>query len=151
MSAIQTFRSIALRAVLLAATLAASLAAHAAPLVEVFKSPTCGCCTQWVAHLRENGFEVRAHDVEDVGAARARVGMPDRYASCHSARVEGYAIEGHVPAADIRRLLKERPAAVGLAVPSMPPGSPGMEGERKIPYDTLLVGQMGTARVYARH
>jgi hypothetical protein len=77
--------------------------------------------------------------------------MPDRLGSCHSAKVGGYVIEGHVPAADIRRLLKEKPKALGLAVPSMPPGSPGMEGPRAIPYDTLLVARDGTTRVFASH
>lgn len=132
-------------------TLLLSSSALAAPLVEVFKSPTCGCCGAWVEHLRHSGFDVVAHDVRDVSAERARLGMPDQYASCHSAVVNGYAIEGHVPAADIRRLLKEKPKAAGLAVPSMPPGAPGMEGDRSVPYDTLLVSRDGSARVYARH
>jgi hypothetical protein len=125
--------------------------AAGATKVEVFKSASCGCCGGWVAHMRQNGFEVIAHDVADVGAERKKLGMPDRLGSCHSAKVGGYAIEGHVPAADIRRLLKEKPKALGLAVPSMPPGSPGMEGPRSIPYDTLLVARDGTTRVFASH
>ncbi|MBI5899838.1 MAG: DUF411 domain-containing protein [Rhodocyclales bacterium] len=125
--------------------------AQGAPHVEVYKSASCGCCGAWVAHLRQNGFEVVVHDVGDVPAARRRLGMPDRLGSCHSARLAGYAIEGHVPAADIRRLLKEKPNALGLAVPSMPPGSPGMESARPQPYDTLLVARDGSARVYASH
>lgn len=119
--------------------------------VEVFKSPTCGCCGKWVEHLRENGFAVQAHDVGDVPGERRRLGMPERFGSCHTAKVGGYLIEGHVPAADIARLLKEKPKALGLAVPSMPPGSPGMESPRPIPYQTLLVGADGSSRVFASH
>ena len=139
---------IALALVLLSA---ATAFAQSAPKVEVFKSASCGCCGAWVEHLRQNGFQVIAHDVGDVPAERRKLGMPDRLGSCHSAKVGGYVIEGHVPAADIRRLLKEKPKALGLAVPSMPPGSPGMEGPRAIPYDTLLVDRDGTTRVFASH
>lgn len=125
--------------------------AQAATTVEVFKSAACGCCGAWVEHLRQNGFEVVAHDVASVPAERKKLGMPDRLGSCHSAKVGAYAIEGHVPAADIRRLLKEKPQALGLAVPSMPPGSPGMESPRPVPFDTLLVSRAGATRVFARH
>jgi hypothetical protein len=130
---------------------AATAFAQGAPKVEVFKSASCGCCGAWVEHMRQNGFQVTTHDVGDVPAQRKKLGMPDRLGSCHSAKVGGYVIEGHVPAADIRRLLKEKPKALGLAVPSMPPGSPGMEGPRAIPYDTLLVARDGTTRVFASH
>ena len=129
----------------------ATVYAQIAPKVEVFKSASCGCCGAWVEHMRQNGFQVIAHDVGDVPAERKKLGMPDRLGSCHNAKVGGYVIEGHVPAADIRRLLKEKPKALGLAVPSMPPGSPGMEGPRAIPYDTLLVARDGTTRVFASH
>ena len=139
---------IALALVLLSA---ATAFAEGAPEVEVFKSASCGCCGAWVEHMRQHGFQVIAHDVGDVPAERKKLGMPDRLGSCHSAKVGGYVIEGHVPAADIRRLLKEKPKALGLAVPSMPPGSPGMEGPRAIPYDTLLVARDGTTRVFASH
>ena len=91
------------------------------------------------------------HDVDDIPAARKKLGMPDKYGSCHTARAGQYLVEGHVPAADIKRLLKDRPKAIGLAVPSMPPGSPGMEGEYSVPYDTLLVGVDGNAKVFAHH
>jgi len=121
------------------------------PRVEVFKSASCGCCGGWVEHMRKNGFEVTTHDVADVPAERKKLGMPERLGSCHSAKVNGYVLEGHVPAADVRRLLKEKPKALGLAVPSMPPGSPGMEGPTPVPYDTLLVGRDGSTRVYASH
>ena len=127
--------------------------ATAAPLVEVWKSPSCGCCKDWVAHLQASGFGVEVHDSGNV-AARTRLGIDARYGSCHTAVVAGYAIEGHVPASDIRRLLKERPVAVGLAVPGMPIGTPGMDGPeykgRKDPYDVLLLQANGTASVYRR-
>lgn len=126
-------------------------AAAAAPTVEVFKSPHCGCCGQWVEHMRQAGFEVKEHDVTDIPAARRRIGMPERYGSCHTATVGGYAVEGHVPAADVKRLLAEKPKATGLAVPSMPPGSPGMDSPRPVPYETLLVAADGTSRVFTRH
>ena len=122
--------------------------------VEVWKSPSCGCCQDWITHLESNGFEVRTHD-EGNTDARQRLGMPLRYGACHTARVDGYAIEGHVPAREIRRLLKERPAAIGLAVPAMPIGSPGMDGpahgQRKDPYDVLLVAKDGSATPYQRY
>lgn len=130
---------------------AATAFAQGAPRVEVFKSASCGCCGAWVEHMRQNGFQVIAHDVGDVPAERKKLGMPDRLGSCHTAKIGGYVIEGHVPAGDIRRLLKEKPKALGLAVPSMPPGSPGMESPRPIPYDTLLVARDGTTRVFASH
>ncbi len=137
---------------LLAALLASSAAWATAPAeVEVFKSPHCGCCKGWVEHLRQNGFKVTTHDVNDVPAARAKLGMPDRLGSCHTAKVGGYVVEGHVPAADIQHLLKEKPKALGLAVPSMPPGSPGMESPKPVPYDTLLVQADGSTRVFAQH
>lgn len=124
------------------------------PLVEVWKSPTCGCCKDWIAHMQASGFRVVAHD-EGSNAARARFGLPIRYGSCHTARVAGYVIEGHVPAAEVKRLLVERPAAIGLAVPGMPVGSPGMDGPeyrgRKDPYDTLLVHRDGSASVFQAH
>lgn len=140
------------RSFLFAAALAAGLVRAEAPVeVEVFKSASCGCCGAWVEHLRKNGFQVRTHDVGDVPAARKRLGMPDRLGSCHTARVAGYLVEGHVPANDIRRLLREKPKALGLAVPSMPPGSPGMESERPVPYATLLVAGDGSTTVFASH
>ena len=129
------------------------LAARAAnpPLVEVWKSPTCGCCKDWVAHLQREGFAARVHD-EGNTDARARLRMPVELGSCHTAQVGGYAIEGHVPAREIKRLLKERPKAVGLAVPAMPLGSPGMDGPeyggRKTPHDVLLVLHDGRHKVY---
>jgi hypothetical protein len=122
-----------------------------APLVEVWKSPTCGCCKDWVAHMEANGFQVRVHDTGNT-EMRSRLGMATKYGSCHTARVGVYAIEGHVPASDVRRLLKEAPRAVGLAVPGMPVGSPGMDGAayggRRDPFDVLLISKDGAATVF---
>lgn len=121
--------------------------------IEVYKSETCGCCTQWVTHLQENGFEVKAHNVPNTAAYRARLGIPAALGSCHTAAVDGYALEGHVPAAEIRRLLAERPRAVGLAVPGMPLGSPGMEMPDRVAdaYDVLLLRADGRREVYRRY
>lgn len=130
---------------------AVNLPASAADAVDVYKSPYCGCCEKWVEHLQQAGFAVRTHDVNDVPAARQRLGMPERLGSCHTAKVAGYVVEGHVPAADIQRLLKEKPKAIGLAVPSMPPGSPGMESPKPVPYNTLLVQAGGATTVFAKH
>jgi len=125
--------------------------AAAGPLVEVWKDPSCGCCKDWVDHLRTNGFGVKVNESGNA-AARKELGMPDRYGSCHTARVGGYVIEGHVPARDMHRLLKEKPAALGLAVPGMPIGSPGMDGpeygKRRDAYQVLLVRRDGTSAVF---
>jgi len=122
------------------------------PEVVVYKTPTCGCCSKWVAHLRAAGFKVRTTDLEDLGAIRRDWKVPPKLASCHTAKVGRYVIEGHVPAADIRRLLETQPRVDGLSVPGMPIGSPGMEqGEETEPYDTLLIKKDGNAEIYARH
>ena len=119
--------------------------------IEVWTGPSCSCCHDWIKHLQANGFEVTSHDGGN-GEARARLGMPVRYGSCHSAEIAGYAIEGHVPAREIHRLLEERPDAIGLSVPAMPRGSPGMDGPAYggvlDPYDVLLVACEGDAHVY---
>ncbi len=120
--------------------------------IDVHKSPLCGCCGDWVKHLQANGFAVTVHDVEDTGVYRKRYGMPERFGSCHTGVIAGYAIEGHVPAADIKKLLATKPKAAGLAVPGMPVGSPGMEqGPRVDPYDVLLVKADGSASVFASY
>lgn len=128
-----------------------SLSAQTRPAVEVWKDPNCGCCKDWVTHLTSNGFQVKVSDSGNA-AARARLGVPEKLGSCHTALVGGYALEGHVPARDIHRLLKEKPQAIGLAVPGMPVGSPGMDaplyGGRQDPYDVLLVLKDGNTRVY---
>jgi hypothetical protein len=131
--------------------LLAGPALAARDVIEVFKSSTCGCCTKWIAHLRANGFEVQAHDVDDISVTRARLGVPQALGSCHTGRVGGYLIEGHVPARDIQRLLRERPDAAGLAVPGMPRGSPGMEADVRDPYDVLLFQLNGHYMVYQRY
>lgn len=138
--------------VMLAAALPSPMLARAAtaPLVEVYKNEGCGCCEGWIEHLKAHGFAVRAQNVGDTGAYRQKFGIPNDLGSCHTGFVQGYAFEGHVPAADIKRLLAEKPKARGLAVPSMPLGSPGMEGQRKDPYDVFLVKLDGSASVY-RH
>jgi len=122
-------------------------------LVTVYKNASCGCCNSWVVHLRQNGFRVDAFDADNLGAVKERVGVPFGMGACHTAEVGGYFVEGHVPAADIKRLLAERPDAKGLTVPAMPIGSPGMEtptGEVQ-PYDVFLVARDGTTSVFSHH
>lgn len=131
--------------------LTAVRAETSSPSMTVWKSPTCGCCKDWIRHLEDNGFAVTYRD-EGNSAAREELGMPVRYGSCHTGVVDGYVIEGHVPARDILRLLDERPDALGLSVPAMPRGSPGMDGPMyggiTDPYDVLLIGHDGKASVY---
>jgi hypothetical protein len=134
-----------------AVALFAGHASAARDVVEVYKSSTCGCCEDWMKHLRASGFEVQAQDVPDPGAFRRRYGVPSAFASCHTAAIGGYAIEGHVPAREIRRLLAERPKAQGLAVPGMVPGSPGMDGPIVDPYEVLLFQRDGRYTTYARY
>ena len=124
--------------------------AVAADLV-VYKNPTCGCCKKWVHHLQNHGFSVEEHDLQDMSPVKTKLGVPRDLHSCHTARVSGYIIEGHVPAADIIRLLKERPQVKGLAVPGMPVGSPGMEGAYRTPYDVLTFQEDGKTAVYSRY
>ncbi|MBS0414954.1 MAG: DUF411 domain-containing protein [Proteobacteria bacterium] len=125
-----------------------------ATAVEVWKDASCGCCHDWITHMEQNGFAVTAHDTGN-NAVRARLGLAAKYGSCHTALVGGYVVEGHVGAAEVRRLLRERPDALGLAVPGMPVGSPGMDGAvykgRRDPYDTVLVLRDGTSRVFQKH
>lgn len=148
-------RSPARRRILAAAIASIALDAlaqvRAAPVVEVYKSATCGCCGKWIDHLRAAGFTVRAQDVSEPARYREKFGVPEALGSCHTATVGGYALEGHVPAREIRRLLAERPKARGLAVPSMPPGSPGMEGPPPQPYAVLLFDERGRTTVFARY
>lgn len=136
--------------------------AHAAPapavaktVIQVYKSPTCGCCKNWVDHVRANGFQAEVFDVseEELQARKAKLGVGPRLASCHTAIVNGYVVEGHVPAADIQRMLKEKPPIIGIAAPGMPVGSPGMEvpGGRKDKYDVVAFSKGGATRVFASH
>lgn len=129
-----------------------TMVAFAAPAtMQVWKDPNCGCCKDWIAHLEKNGFEATVID-QGNNAARARLGMPQKFGSCHTALIQGYVIEGHVPAADIQRLLKEKPKALGLSVPGMPIGSPGMDGPayggRRDAYQVLLIQRDGSTTVF---
>jgi hypothetical protein len=122
------------------------------PVVKVYKSPQCGCCEKWATHLKANGFAVEMVSVSEPGWHRRRLGIPDRMGSCHTGEVAGYGIEGHVPAREIARLLKERPQAAGLAVPGMPPSSPGMETLGvSSPYVVFLIDRGGRESAYASY
>ena len=131
--------------------LSGGTSAKTRPFVEVWKDPECGCCKDWVKHLEGNGFDVRVNDGGNT-AARVRLGIPAKLGSCHTGQVGGYAVEGHVPAGDIQRLLALRPKAIGLVVPGMPVGSPGMDGpiygKRKDAYDVLLVKPDGSTSIF---
>ena len=132
------------------------LATNKADLITVWKTPNCGCCKEWVVHLRKEGFHVVTNDVNDTAPIRQKLGLPAKFGSCHTAQVSGYVLEGHVPAREVMRLLRDKPAAVGLAVPGMPVGSPGMEmpgdmlGVRDA-FDVVLVNKDGNASVYASY
>ncbi|MBT9550482.1 MAG: DUF411 domain-containing protein [Hydrogenophaga sp.] len=148
------------RSLLLAAPalLATALPAWAAtppvkdlPVLQVWKDPNCGCCKDWISYLQRDGFQVQVFETGNT-AVRKRLGLPDQFGSCHTALIGGYVVEGHVNAREIRRLLAEKPKAIGIAVPGMPVGSPGMDGPeyggRTAPYDVVLVLPDGSARVY---
>ena len=139
------------QAALAAALCTPMFAMAAAPVIEVFKSESCGCCAAWVDHLKANGFAPKVSNVANPSDYRERGGIPNELGSCLTAMVQGYAIEGHVPAADIKRLLAEKPKAKGLAVPAMPLGSPGMEGPRKDPFDVVLVQANGKTKVFKHY
>ena len=125
--------------------------AQTAGTIELYKSPYCGCCGKWAEHMSKAGFSVKTHEIDNVPGTRKKLGMPEKLGSCHTAKIGNYLLEGHVPADDIKRLLKEKPKALGLAVPGMPAGSPGMDVPNSPPYDTLLVHKDGTTRVFAKH
>lgn len=138
----------------LAATLTAGQTAWAGDDldIKVYKSPTCGCCADWVDHLEDNGFEVDVTDTDNMNQVKMDAGLDSKLASCHTAFIDDYVIEGHVPAGDIRRLVEEQPKALGLSVPGMPVGSPGMEmGDRKDNYQVLLFNESGQTRVFAEY
>jgi hypothetical protein len=129
-------------------------AADTSSSIEVWKSATCECCGAWVKHLEANGFAVtvNAADTSALATLKRQAGIGDKLASCHTAKIDGYVIEGHVPSSDIKRLVAERPDAIGLAVPGMPVGSPGMEqGDEVEPYDVLLIKKDGATEVFAKH
>ncbi|WP_312841570.1 DUF411 domain-containing protein [Delftia tsuruhatensis] len=125
----------------------------ALPRMTVHKTPTCGCCGVWIDHVQKAGFTVDVHDMDDLGLVKERLGVPYAKGSCHTAEIGGYVIEGHVPAADIKRLLEEKPNARGLVLPGMPLGSPGMEVPegRQQPYTVELVHHDGTTEPFAQH
>lgn len=126
-------------------------AAPPLPTVTVYKSPSCMCCGKWIEHMQVNGFPVVVHDTEDLTPQKVRLGVPPAMGSCHTAEVDGYLVEGHVPAADIKRMLVEKPQAKGLVSPGMPQSAPGMDSMLKVPYEVLLVSDDGRTATYARH
>jgi len=129
---------------------AAATVATAAGLPEavVYKSPTCNCCASWVQHMKANGFDVKIVEQNDIDAVKQRFGVPARLASCHTALIGGYVVEGHVPASTVKRLLKEKPGVLGVSAPGMPIGSPGMDGPSPQPFSTQLFDERGRAREY---
>lgn len=139
--------------ILIALAIAGSSAAIAAPMptVDVYKSPSCGCCGKWVDHMKQAGFKVQIHEMQDPSTMRAKAGIPDSYGSCHTAMVGGYTVEGHVPPADVQRLLRERPAAIGLSAPGMPASAPGMDMPGKTAFQTLLITKNGSSKIFAQH
>ena len=131
-----------------AVTFAATAVTNA---IEVYHDPACGCCVNWIRYMRAQGYVVTAHENSSMAVVKARLGVPADAASCHTARIGGYVIEGHVPVEDIRRLLAEHPDALGLAAPGMPMGSPGMEMGAPERHDVLLIGRDGSSRVFPTH
>ena len=121
------------------------------PQVSVFKTRTCGCCAKWIEHLRANGFDVKVQEVDSTAEYQTKYGVPQNLRSCHTAVVQGYTIEGHVPAQEIYRLLKERPNVKGLAVPGMPVGSPGMESSSSQTYSVMIFDAEGHASEYQKY
>jgi hypothetical protein len=121
------------------------------PAITVYRDPNCGCCSKWIEHLIKHGFAVTDRKSDEMSEIKRGLGVPEKLESCHTGVVNGYVIEGHVPAADIHRLLKEKAKVAGLAVPGMPMGSPGMEGPRTDRYDVVSFDKTGTTKVFAKH
>lgn len=136
---------------LLGSALAAPMAAIAAPTLNVFKNPNCNCCGGWVEHMRDNGFDVAVTEVSDNGKAMEEHGVPSQLSSCHTATIGDYVIEGHVPAADVQRMLSEQPDIAGLATPGMPMGAPGMDMPNGTGYKVIAYSEDGSTSVYAEH
>ena len=132
---------------------ALSGAADTRPSVVVYKSPTCGCCSQWIEHMKANGFDVKSTDMDDVISIKRQYGVPLESQSCHTALVGGYVLEGHVPATAVKKMLNDKPKIVGLAVPGMPVGSPGMEvpSGQKDAYNVVSFDKAGKTAVYEKH
>lgn len=142
----------ALMALASSAFILLSSAAAANPEIEIFKSPSCGCCTKWADYLKDNGFDVKLKETENLNPIKMNARIPAGKGSCHTAFIDGYVIEGHVPAEDIKRLIEEKPDAQGLTVPGMPIGSPGMEmGARKDAYQVLIFQKDGSTEVFSEH
>jgi hypothetical protein len=144
----KAFTTTAMAAIL---ALTSACLSAADPQIKVYKTVTCGCCGKWVDHLKANGFEPVVENVQNLSEYRRQFGVPENLQSCHTATVGGYTVEGHVPAADIKRMLKEKPKAKGLAVPGMPLGSPGMEAPRSQPYAVLLFQNGGQTSVFQKY
>ncbi len=140
-----------LLAVALAGSPLIAWAEQTGPSMQVYKSATCGCCSKWVDHMRAAGFTVEATNVADINLYKQKHGVPPQLASCHTALVDGYVIEGHVPADDVIKLLRERPEIIGIAVPGMPMGSPGMESPNPEPFETIAFDSAGSVAVFAVH
>lgn len=129
-----------------------AVATEPLPEIKVYKSPTCDCCSAWIEHLEQNGFKVSFENVSDVNVYKQKANLPRQLASCHTGFIEGYAVEGHVPAGDIHQMLQEQPDIQGLAVPGMPMGSPGMDFDsRKAAYNTISYTKGGELAIYASH
>jgi hypothetical protein len=144
--------AVAAMALSFVALISAQTVPAAKPVVTVYKSPTCGCCSKWVEHMQGNGFEVKAVDVDDIDLVKKTYGVPPGLGSCHTALVGGYVVEGHVPAQSVSRLIREKPALAGIAVPGMPAGSPGMEVPgRKDPFSVMSFDKAGKQSVYEKH
>ena len=156
---IRSMRKSGLGAGLLALLLSTGAAAHESsahefskePTITVYRDPNCGCCTKWIEHMIKHGFRVNDRKSDEMSEIKRGLGVPEKLESCHTGVVNGYVIEGHVPAADVQRLLKQKPKVAGLAVPGMPMGSPGMEGPRKDSYEVLGFDKTGKTTVFARH
>jgi len=144
-------RQACIRRLMAAVVLLPIIAVAELPTIQVYKSATCGCCIRWISHLQEHGFTVTATDVGDMSKVKVENDVPPRLYSCHTALVDGYVIEGHVPALDIMLLLAERSEVSGLAVPGMPIGSPGMEGPNPESYKVMSFDDAGTVREFATH
>ena len=143
------WRGLAVASVMVVSAIASpALADGQAGQVEVYKSPWCGCCAAWVDHLEQNGYTAIVHDVENLSTIKQMAGVPQDQQSCHTAMIDGYVIEGHVPASAIGRLLAERPEIHGLTVPGMPQGSPGMEGPNPVPFTVYSIGSDTESEVF---
>jgi len=152
MRALKNCRPVRRLALLALATVPMVASAVEMHRLHVYKTLSCGCCALWVEHMKASGFAVEVHDVRDVMPYREKYGVPDEAMSCHTAVIAGYVVEGHVPAADVKRLLSEKPRATGIAVPGMVQGSPGMEqGRAPERYDVVLFGEGRLQRVFAKH